>query len=471
MKKQLHIIMLLVFTNSNLLAQSESSNWYFGIYAGVTFNSGVPVALTNGALSTHEGVASVSDSAGNLLFYTDGKIVYDATHAVMLNGTGLLGDASSTQSCIIVKKPLSNSLYFVFTMADVTSAAGFRYSIVDMTLNGGLGAVTLKNIVVYSSAREKLTSVKHANGTDYWILINAWNDDKIRAFRLDSSGVDTAAVISDAGPIRYGTYSYSLGYMKASRQNNRLAFGTWTLGNFIVVDFDNSTGIADSSTRLDLQGTAWSYGVEFSPDGNLLYCSTLSNPQEILQFDLSLGNDSIIYANRYVITSGTGLGCSSFRYGALQLGPDGKIYGVNVCDSSLFVINYPDLPGASCGFVSQAVALGSGTCDLGLPNLISDEVLPSTSVENIRENEGFMIYPNPANNVLHVLTPIAIGKKFKVGDVLNIYNVLGQETYSSKIQSSLITIDVSKFDKGVYFVQMRSVVGEMNVHSKKLLIE
>ena len=57
-----------------------STNWYFGSNAGITFNSGSPVALTNGVLITVEGVATISDNSGNLLFYTDGLTVYNRLH-------------------------------------------------------------------------------------------------------------------------------------------------------------------------------------------------------------------------------------------------------------------------------------------------------------------------------------------------------------------------------------------------------
>ena len=77
-------------------------NWYFGNRAGVNFSSGAPVALTNGQIVTTEGCATISDATGNLLFYTDGVSVWNRNHAVMANGAGLFGHASSTQSAIIV---------------------------------------------------------------------------------------------------------------------------------------------------------------------------------------------------------------------------------------------------------------------------------------------------------------------------------------------------------------------------------
>src|SRR5699024_12186554 len=78
-------------------AQLEASNWYFGHEAGLHFEGcDDPTVLTDGQLNQLEGCATISDSEGNLLFYTDGIEIYDANHELMQNGTGLYGDPSST---------------------------------------------------------------------------------------------------------------------------------------------------------------------------------------------------------------------------------------------------------------------------------------------------------------------------------------------------------------------------------------
>ena len=93
----------------------EGNIWYFGQYAGLDFNTGTPIAITDGQLNTLEGCASIADNNGDLLFYTDGMTVYDRNHSIMSNGTGLLGNSSSSQSGIIVKKPGSLATYYIFT--------------------------------------------------------------------------------------------------------------------------------------------------------------------------------------------------------------------------------------------------------------------------------------------------------------------------------------------------------------------
>ena len=56
-------LLVLVWT-TQLFAQHESDNWYFGDHAGLNFSTGLPVPLHDGqttALNADEGVASISD--------------------------------------------------------------------------------------------------------------------------------------------------------------------------------------------------------------------------------------------------------------------------------------------------------------------------------------------------------------------------------------------------------------------------
>ena len=104
-------LLVFFFSSNKLFAQGEANIWYFGHGAGLDFNSGTPIAITDGALNTVEGCASISNSSGSLLFYTNGATVWNKQHQPMPNGTGLMGDSSSTQAAVIVPKPGSQSIY------------------------------------------------------------------------------------------------------------------------------------------------------------------------------------------------------------------------------------------------------------------------------------------------------------------------------------------------------------------------
>lgn len=103
-----HCIPLIIFSLAFRIcyAQKEGNTWYFGSYAGVDFNSGSPVALTNSGMYDFEGCASISDPAtGSILFYTNGNQVWNANHTVMANGSGLTGDQSSAQAALSFRTP------------------------------------------------------------------------------------------------------------------------------------------------------------------------------------------------------------------------------------------------------------------------------------------------------------------------------------------------------------------------------
>ncbi len=107
------LIILLPFFG---FSQGEFNNWYFGNKAGITFNSGTPVVLTDGQMLVQRASISVSDSLGNLLFYSDGQRVWNRNHQVMPNGTNLQAGLVQDQSVNVIQKIEDDSSYYIFTM-------------------------------------------------------------------------------------------------------------------------------------------------------------------------------------------------------------------------------------------------------------------------------------------------------------------------------------------------------------------
>ena len=344
------------FGGSTVNSSGQEGNiWYFGQNAGLDFNSGAPVALTNGQLSTGEGCASIADNNGDLLFYTDGMTVYDKTHTVMSNGTGLLGNSSSSQSAIIVKKPTSNTIYYIFTVDGMGSSGGLNYSEVDMTLNSGLGDINaIKNIPLIPATCEKVTAIEHQNGIDFWVVSRLENSNTYHAYLLTSAGVNTTPIITNIGPV----YNQTLGYLKASPDGTKIAAVNYFNLLSELFDFDNSTGILGNYIALPVNNA---YGIEFSPNSQILYVSVIM--ADISQFNLFAGTPADINNSQIIIGSNAG--------GALQLAPDGKIYSAQVGSSYLGVINNPDVLGLGCNLIESAVNLSSGISMLGLPAFFS----------------------------------------------------------------------------------------------------
>lgn len=356
-------ILLFLFTTLAFSQQpQQASYWYFGANAGVKFDTtGSVTALTDGQLNTLEGCASISDTNGDLLFYTDGVKIWNKNHTVMPNGSGLMGNVSTSQSAIIVPKPGSNNLYYVFTLDYEVHPNGFRYSIVDINLNGGLGDVTSsKNILIYTPSDEKLTATKHSNGTDYWIVTHGWNNNTFYSYQLTAAGLSATPVTSNAGVVVTGNTDVVFGCMKISPDGSKLAVARVTPCSE-VMDFDTSTGIV-SNSQIIYTGLS-GYGIEFSPNSRVLYFTVAGvAPYQIYQYDLT--NPNVASTSVTVYNSGVAGTC------ALQLGPNNKIYIAEAGRSYLGSIDSPDVIGMGCNIQVNSVDLLGKKCNMGLPAFV-----------------------------------------------------------------------------------------------------
>lgn len=358
------------------MAQNEGNIWYFGENAGIDFNSGSPVSLTNSAMNTIEGCASISTASGHIQFYTNGIAVWDSTHTAMPNGTGLLGDESSTQSGIIVPVPQSDSLYYIFTVGE-NGANHFRYSIVDMSLHNGLGDIipATKNVEIFDennnqmSVTEKITSVLHSDNHSYWVIAHQAATNKFYVYLVDAvNGFNPAPTAYSVGTNHTSNWGATHGCMKISPGGEYIAVAVHSQNSsgFIeVFDFDRTTG-GISNPRL-ASNYYRPYGVEFSPDGKKLYATSCNfppntTPSVIYQFDMEA---TVFSASSTVVHSSI-----SDNMLGMQLGPDAKIYVALNFTSYLGVINNPNETAANCNYDSLGVYLNGKNCRYGLPTFI-----------------------------------------------------------------------------------------------------
>lgn len=361
--KSLFLLFLILFSLSfKSGAQGETNFWYFGYNAGLDFNSGTPVVQTNGAIFTSEGSATISTAAGALRFYTDGMTVWNNLHTPMANGTGLFGNSSSTQSAVIIPKPGTTDIYYIFTVDAIGGPNGLRYSEVNMTLAGGLGDVTaVKNVALATPVTEKVTAVKHANNVDLWVIAHDFTTTQFFVYSVTSAGVSTVPIISNAGSI--DAVPYGIGNLKASADGSKLVQCIYT-NTVDILNFDNATGIITNDFSF-VSPFQYPYGAEFSPDGSRLYFGGTVN-QNVYQYNMAAGTSAAIIGSMTVVGSSS----TSGYLGSFQMAPDGKIYIAKDGTSTLGCINNPNTLGAGCGFVDNAVNLLSGICQLGLPDFI-----------------------------------------------------------------------------------------------------
>jgi uncharacterized protein (TIGR02145 family) len=381
-------LLIFVFLISPLFAssQGEFNNWYFGQKAGLDFNSGSPVALLNSAMWTGYSSVSVSDSAGQLLFYSDGFRAFNRHHILMPNGLSLNG--LGWQPVFSIKDIQNDSLYFIFTGGYHDNGNytlpyyGLGYSVLDMTMNGGLGDIdpTQKSVRIYGAhnASNALTGTRHQNNKYAWIVSRLRDSDSnyYVSYLVNNNGLDTIPVLSPSIIKLNMTDSVDCREMKISRDGTKLAccYVRYNNPDSNFIEFCSFNSLTGSITpRFLITPTQGGYSpyspesVEFSVDGKYLYVSALTHSipgvvrSFIFQYDATKTDSAQFKQSETVITM-----C---KESSLQLASDWKIYAsifiVPYVDS-LSRINNPSVPGSGCNFELNAVSLNGKMSGLGL---------------------------------------------------------------------------------------------------------
>lgn len=380
--KKIFLTNCLFFFAILAIGQKQANIWYFGKKVGLDFNYQPPQPLNNGKANSIEGSSTIADNNGKLLFYTNGLVIVNRQHLQMKNGNALRGDLSSTNNTLIIPLPGNDSLYYVFTIsAALQETQEFQYNIVNMKGDGGLGEVTSMNILIEDVIFEKLAAIRHCNNRDVWIVIHKWNSDEYHSYLLTAAGLNPIPVISHTGLLIDGNENNMIGTLKFSSKGNKLAaIHAFQNDAVELMDFDNTTGTISNPIifypnanppTLAYPGV---YGAEFSPDGRLIYVSannSLAESSVLYQFDITSNNAAIITASKQIININ-----ASWFGGALQLGPDLKIYMSMWRDSSVSVIDKPNVYGPGCNFQYNKIYLGplaGEPIQFGLPTFIQSD--------------------------------------------------------------------------------------------------
>ena len=395
MRRSSIILIFILFCILSSYGQHKEANvWIFGKHVGLDFNFTPPAILHSPAILTQEGCASIADSLGALAFYTDGVTIWNRNDQIMMNGTQLGGHNSSTQSGIIVPKPNDPNFYYVFTVPYQGDPVGLQYSEVDMTLAGGLGGVTEnKNKQLISPVTEKVTAMSHYNNEDIWVITHKWQDMEIigsdtfyipssdfYAYLVTDEGVDSIPVISSVGIEHGGSDLNTVGYLKGSPDGERIALAIFHSDVYQLFEFNCETGVINSP--ITFEGYKRAYGLEFSPNSRILYLSeedaVSQNLMHIYQIDLFAGTPQEIVDSKTLI--GTTTNEAAIGRGALQVGPDQRIYIARGEMNYLGVINNPNIWGSfECGFVNDGIWLECNTSNIskyGLPTFIQTYFSP-----------------------------------------------------------------------------------------------
>ncbi len=343
-------------------AQGENNVWAFGHGSGLDFNSGKPESIKSNMYAL-EGCASISDAFGNLLFYTSGNKVWDKNGVQMPNGYDLWGNqgvGSGTQAVLILKSLSHSEEYYLFTLdaQEITmiQTPRLRYSVVNMTLNNGLGDVkpSEKNILVHDEMEERMFAVE-ADDCGYWIVGHKRHSNVYVAFKLTASGI-SAPVYSPGIYSSFMQGGEAMAEMKISPDGGKVAIIFHGIGfddfHLEIGDFDIKTGMI-SNTIIISQDEPDSYGISFSPDNSKLYLTSNLMPSgklQVAQYDLaSYPNAAAIRNSRTVVFE---MDYNDFggSFKGTRIGPDNKIYVASNIEGYISCIREPNALGMACNF-------------------------------------------------------------------------------------------------------------------------
>jgi len=417
--------------------------------------------------------ANISDSLGNLLFYTNGCYIADASNDTMQNGTGINPGAYANtfsdgllipQGALIISKPWSNGVYYLFhNTADAypivpnnSTSYYFYVTTINMALNNGLGAVVQKNQILIADSMNagKITGCKHANGRDWWVFCHRVNSNTFHKFLVTPYGIN-GPYSQQIGAVRID----DAGQAKFSSDGNRFAYYHYYNG-LDIFDFDRCSGmLSNVISDTSLPYIIGNVGCEFSPNSDVLY---VSNIEKVYQYDLTASN--ILLSKAVVATydlfydSFPGLGtylCLS------QLAPDGKIYITTGNGTRyLHTINSPDSIGLNCNLAQHSLFMPTFSFNTlpNPPNYFLGKI-PGGPCDTVPLNIGISelpetipkIFPNPTTGIFTLW--------FKVHDKegwIEIFDIQGmcirKELISSWSQYK--QMDITSEPAGIYFCRM-----------------
>jgi len=324
------------------------ATWLFGKGCRADWNSSnvVTFSVSPIVFTGIEGtIAAANALTGALLAASDGIDIFKGAGS-KTNSASLGANSSTSQAVAFVGKPGSTTDFFVVanSAASGTTAGG---GLLLSSLECGTLVPTGAPVLIGGTAgyTEALATVRHANGTDRWVLSAA--STGLAVVPVSSSGF-AEPIVTPWGNALPALAVQQRAFIVFARDRRTFALTAEGKGA-LIGNFDSATGAVTAMTALTLPSTASLYSAAFSADATKLYFSEWNG--RFWQVDRSNANATV------------DLGASN---GALRLAIDDKIYIARNGQATLTVINNPNLPAAALSITTATLPSGC-TSAYGLP--------------------------------------------------------------------------------------------------------
>jgi Secretion system C-terminal sorting domain len=497
MKNRLYSLLLAALSGSNLSAQDKQDyNWILG-YGQTTISrimrfdfgtcaSSISLDPTPDGFWMEGSNTSMSDTSGNLLFYSNGCCIVNSEGEVMDNGDGInpglieniycpAGGSPHIQGVIAIPYPGNDKRYYVFNldmdlpyfMVDGylgVAPEKLYYQVVDMTESGGLGKIIQKNQVAIQDtfARGSLKAVRHANGTDWWLIVPKSHSNCYFISLITAQGVQPPILECEGRTWNDLDASAQTVFMPNGKKYIRCN----KANGLNILDFNDATGDLSNPISIDFPNDTFTHGgVSVSANSRFLY---MSARKKLYQFDLTATD---IEASRIQVGEWNGF---SNPYPTIfylsALAPDNKIYISSTSSHGyLHVIHNPDSLGLACNLEQRGLVLPSYNYAT-IPNFPHyratsnqcDSTMSSSAEPLFSISRAFTITPNPATSHIVVRGNI---EPTSTSIPISIYNITGQEVLKTDVREGE-SIDISKLQNGIYFLTLKNAG---TITSRKLI--
>lgn len=480
------LLFILVGLNFQSYGQKHDNVWVVGLgfeenpndsvwgKSLIDFSTTPPSTMYNGwqGMRFSETNASICDQDGNLLFYSNGIFIADKNNDPMPGGDGLnpgeiadeFGGSGyiSPQGAMALPHLLDSNLYYLIhgnlefpTNELITHSSRLYYTLVDMSLNNGLGAVVEKNVEIFIDTFDigKLTAVKHANGRDWWILVAEYESNDYYKILFSPEGFEVEKVETNTEfRIGLGGATFSPDGTKYAR----LSLHNLVTGDYLYISsFDRCSGEI-SEIVVDTLGGATTGGVAISPNSRYLY---VAYTLYLFQYDLE-APDILATRDTVAIYDGyTSIQETIFQ--SPQLAPDDKIYISCFATTDVFhVIEAPDLPGEACQVNQHSFQLPTyriltmvnfPNYRLGALQGSPCDTLGVSSTTIPQKDPSLYLYPNPTNGLLNLKWRDATPDRIVIRDLMG-RPVLTKSVGAASV--GLSHMDLHSLANGIYLVSV-----------------
>ena len=462
-------------------------------FSGVATGDTMRISYGHQAFEMNRPNASVCDTTGDLLLYTNGCafgnkvysqvledyiVNYTNAHELMCYNNQGLG---SPRKLLLIPDNYHENIYHMFSHAFSLFDFGIRcdtlyyQKIITHNENFSLQVndeivfeAGMKTIEDSSFLMSHLSACLHGNGKDWWIITAFQRTNTFQKYLLTDNSI-LGPFSQQIGEVIFDEYDGSTGNSVFSPDGTK--FVDYAIhADLQIFDFDRCTGLLSNPLHIPITDSADVYyaaGCAISNNSRYLY---VASTYHVYQFDLYATD---IASSKIVVAEWDGYVDEDplfpMLFYQLQLAPDNKIYMTSPGGrTNIHVIEHPDSAGLACQVTQHKYHLQTAISG-GLPNFpyyrlgAAD---PPCPVSGLVEAEGggaasLRVRPNPVADDLWYETNAPVGTPWLLS------SSLGKVMQSGSTTSSYWTrLGLGTLPPGVY---MLTIQGQQGLVSKRIV--